>query len=326
MISTGAVPMLYAAAAVLVLGCAILPLLRSAGLGQKVRDDGPPAHLPKAGTPTCGGLIIILAVLVAVMGARALSLRGLLGLLGMVVFGVIGFVDDYVKSARETPIGWRARYKFTIELLFGLFFALWAYHFGHAGETLEPSCVVVPWSSIEWDLGWLYVPVSALVVVGLANAVNLTDGLDGLAAGSSAIVALALGVVCFLATDFALVPIAAALAGACLAFLWFNGHPAQVFMGDTGSLAIGGLLGVLAVMAGLHIIVLIAGALFCWEALSVILQVASYRMTGKRIFRMAPYHHHLELLSWPETRVVSRLWVVTFLFAVLAVTSFHFTA
>ena len=195
-------------------------------------------------------------------------------------------------------------------------------HLGHATEGLGPSCIAVPWRAEPWDRGWAYVPVSALLIVGMANAVNLTDGLDGLAAGSSAIVATATGLVCFLATDFDIVPVAAALAGGCLVFLWFNGHPAQVFMGDTGSLAIGGALGTIAVASGLHIIVMIAGALFCWEALSVILQVASYKTTGRRIFRMAPYHHHLELLDWPETKVVSRLWVVSFLFAVLAVTAF----
>ena len=323
MISTIATPMLYAGAAGLILGWAMVPLLRSMKTGQQVREDGPASHLTKAGTPTFGGLIIILAVLVAVIGVRAVSARALLVLAGMTVFAVIGFVDDYVKSAHKTPTGWKARYKFLVELLFGVALALWALHLGHVTEGLGPSCVVVPWRAEPWDLGWAYVPVSALLIVGMANAVNLTDGLDGLAAGSGAIVAMATALVCFLATDFAVVPVAAALAGACLVFLWFNGHPAQVFMGDTGALAIGGVLGTIAVASGLHIIVMIAGGLFCWEALSVILQVASYKTSGRRIFRMAPYHHHLELLNWPETKVVSRLWVVAFLFAVLAVTSFQ---
>jgi phospho-N-acetylmuramoyl-pentapeptide-transferase len=320
-ISTVAQPMLFAGAAGLVLGWVILPLLRTMNAGQQVREDGPPTHLRKAGTPTFGGLVIILAVLVGVLGARTLSGRGLVALLAMVVFGVIGFADDYLKSVLRRPSGWRARYRFGVELLVGLAFSLVALKMGRAADGLWASYIIVPWSVAQWDLGWLFVPLSTLLVVGMANAVNLTDGLDGLAAGITAIVVMALAAVCFLAGDFPLVPVAAAIAGACLAFLWFNGHPAEVFMGDTGSLALGGALGVMAVLSGLHLVLMLAGAVFCWEALSVMLQVASFKTTGKRVFRMAPFHHHLELLNWPETRVVSRLWVMSVLCAALAVTS-----
>ena len=325
-----------ALAVALVLGPAMIRYLRGAQIGQSIRAEGPKTHLAKAGTPTMGGLLIILAVVSATVLWMDLSNRfvwiGLATLLGV---GAVGFADDWVKVTRRRSLGLTGRGKLVPQFLmaFAVAFAIaqWA---GHGAFSTIVSFPFL--KKLILDLGVLYIPFVAVVVVGSSNAVNLTDGLDGLATGAVGIAAGTYALLAYVtgnavAARYLQIPFipqsgelavfCGALVGACLGFLWFNCHPADVFMGDVGALPLGAAIAAVAVMTKQEILLAIVGGLFVLEALSVIIQVASFKTTGRRVFKMAPLHHHFELLGWAESRVIIRFWVLALLFAVLGLST-----
>jgi len=305
----------------LALGPLVIPLLRTLKFGQRVRSDGPRRHLQKAGTPTMGGVMFLAgtAVSVAVVfwlvrGTPAVTGigEGLAVLLVTLGFGLVGFLDDFIKIARRRSLGLRAREKLLGQVLVSTALAVAAVFALDRG-----TAVVLPFSGflapggLSLDLGWWgFLLFTVVVLLATANAVNLTDGLDGLAAGATVIAALAFALIA-LATDQTWVAVVlGALAGGCLGFLYYNRYPARVFMGDTGSLALGGGLAAAAVLTRSELFLLFIGGVFLLETLSVILQVISFQLTGRRIFRMAPLHHHFELAGWSEVRVVVSFWVL----------------
>lgn len=293
-------------------------------IGQTVRDDGPQSHLSKAGTPTMGGALILVAVAVTTLLWAKLDNRYVwVVLFTTLLFGLVGWVDDYKKLVLRDPRGLASRYKYLWQSVIGLGVALFLYFTAHP---LDTQLVVPFFKNLHPELGWLYVPLAYFVIVGSSNAVNLTDGLDGLAIMPTVLVAGALGIFAYASghsqfASYLSIPhlpgvgevaiICGALAGAGLGFLWFNAYPAMVFMGDVGALALGAALGVIAIVVRQELVLLIMGGVFVMETLSVILQVGSFKLTGKRIFRMAPLHHHFELKGWPEPRVIVRFWIIT---------------
>ncbi len=307
-------------AAVLALasGGSMIAWLARAGKVKPVREDAPKRHAQKAGTPTMGGLLIVGAALVAVVtvvwvwGTTPRDLAVALGVIGG--FAFVGWVDDTLGIARGRNLGLRAREKLALQVPLALSLGVYAVRQPHLGGSLT-----LPGVHLRVDLGWAYLLFCLLLVVGMANAVNLTDGLDGLAAGSVAIAAAALIILTVHAGATPLGVVCAAVAGAALGFLWFNAHPARVFMGDVGSQSLGAALAVIGVLAKVELAVLIVGGLFVAEALSVVLQVACFRLTGRRLFRMSPIHHHYELGGWTETQTVVRFWVGGALLAALGV-------
>lgn len=311
----------------LVLGPFLIPVLRTLKFGQMVRDDGPKSHLIKAGTPTMGGLIFLVGIiggaLIAAEEPTSLEMVTLVGItLG---YGLIGFIDDFIKVVMHRSLGLRAYQKLLGQ--FGLAFILLWVSVNWLGRGTD---VAIPFTAVHLELGWFYYIFISVVVVLMVNAVNLTDGLDGLAAGSTVFAGASYVVIALLAaihgggvavmayeTDAAV--FAAALVGGCLGFLRFNIYPARVFMGDTGSLALGGALVSLAVLTKSELVFIIIGGLFAVEALSVIIQVFSFQTTGKRVFRMSPLHHHFELVGWSEWKVVIVFWSVGLVCAVLGI-------
>jgi len=291
------------------LGRPAIALLRRYGCRQHVRDDGPESHLDKAGTPTMGGVIIIIAFIVAaaISGAFAAGLGAgpLLVIALTLAFGLIGFVDDYAIIKHQRSLGLRAREKLALQFAVAAGFLYLLRVVG-----LVNLVALVPFSKHLWSLGWWYYPLAALFIVFTSNSVNITDGLDGLAAGLAAIAGIAIAVIATAQGQPGLSALCFGLAGACLGFLWFNAHPARVFMGDTGSLALGAALAGTAIVLKAELLVLVIGVIFYVEALSVIAQVASFRLTGKRILRMSPLHHHFELSGWPEPQIVVRMWLI----------------
>jgi len=316
------------------LGPAVIRWLRALRLGQVVRLDGPETHLSKAGTPTMGGLLVILCVLAAVIlwqdpgeGYTWIVLAAVVG------FGAIGLVDDLLKIRRRDSAGLRGTFKLTAQFVLStaLVLALYALRNEHTTLLYLPLL-----KQPVLDLGWLYVPLSVLLLVGYSNAVNMTDGQDGLATGLVIMVGITLGVLAYVTgradwAEYLLVPYVAqsaeisvfcfALVGACVGFLWFNTHPAEVFMGDTGSLALGGSIGVVALMTKKEVLLFVVGGVFVLEIASVVIQVLHFKLTGRRVFRMAPLHHHFEKLGWPEQKVVTRFWILGGLFAILALST-----
>ncbi|MGI9275925.1 MAG: phospho-N-acetylmuramoyl-pentapeptide-transferase [Endozoicomonas sp.] len=300
-------------------------------IGQTVRDDGPQSHLSKAGTPTMGGALILVCIAVSTLLWANLSNRYIwVVLLVTAVFGLVGWVDDYRKVVEKNSRGLPARWKFFWQSVGGLGAALFLYL--TASGPAETALIVPFFKSVVIQLGPFFILLTFLTIVGTSNAVNLTDGLDGLAIMPTVLVASALAIFAYLSghANFAqylhipfipgsgeLVVFCAALAGAGLGFLWFNTYPAQVFMGDVGALALGAALGVIAVIVRQEIILIIMGGVFVMETVSVILQVASFKLTGRRIFRMAPLHHHFELKGWPEPRVIVRFWIITLILVLI---------
>jgi phospho-N-acetylmuramoyl-pentapeptide-transferase len=300
-------------------------------VGQAVRDDGPQSHLQKAGTPTMGGALILVAIIASVLLWGDLSNHYLWAVLLVTLgFGVIGWIDDYRKVVYQDPRGLSARAKFIGQSLIAAIAVGWVYSL--AATPAETGLIVPFFKDVVFDLGLLYLPLAWLVVVGSSNAVNLTDGLDGLAIMPTVLVGGALGVFAYLSghVEFArylaipslpqageLVVFCGALVGAGLGFLWFNAYPAMVFMGDVGALALGAALGMVAVLVRQELVLVIMGGIFVLETLSVMIQVVSYKLTGKRVFRMAPIHHHFELKGWPEPRVIVRFWIITFILVLI---------
>jgi len=304
-------------------------------IGQTVRDDGPQTHLTKAGTPTMGGTLLLVAIVGATLLWGDLSNRYIWVLLGVLTsFGVIGFIDDYRKLVLRNPKGLPARWKYLLQSLAGLAAALFLYY--TAQLPAETALIVPFFKSVVLQLGAFYVVLTYFVIVGASNAVNLTDGLDGLAIMPTVLVGGALGIFGYAAGNikFAtylaipyipgageVVVFCGALCGAGLGFLWFNAYPAQVFMGDVGALALGAALGALAVIVRQELVLFIMGGIFVVETVSVILQVASFKLTGKRIFRMAPLHHHFELKGWPEPRVIVRFWIISVILVLIGLST-----
>ncbi len=306
-------------------GPKLIHYLQSMQIGQVVRDDGPESHLSKSGTPTMGGILILAAIVISILLWTDLSNQYVQVVLFVIIsFGIIGFVDDYRKVIRKDPKGLIARWKYFWQTVAGLSTAIYLYYI--AATPVETSLLIPFVKEVMPQLGIFYVVFSYFVIVGTSNAVNLTDGLDGLAivptilvAGAFALFAYVTGNVNFSAylnlphirEVSELVVVCTAIVGAGLGFLWFNTYPAQVFMGDVGSLALGATLGVIAVLVKQEIVLFIMGGIFVVETLSVILQVGSYKLRAKRIFRMAPIHHHYELKGWPEPRVIVRFWIIS---------------
>ena len=315
----------------LVIGPAVIRRLSKLSLTQKIRKDGPQTHLGKEGTPTSGGLLIIASILVSVLLWCDLTNKYIwLLIASMLSFGAIGYMDDYLKIKRGNSTGLRAYHKFGLQILIAL--AIGAVAF----DTADPysSILSIPFFK-KWliDLGWFYLPFSLLVIIGSSNAVNLTDGIDGLAIGLVAIATVANGLLIYIGghIKFAqylqvyylpgtgeLTVFCGAMLGAALGFLWFNSYPAEVFMGDVGSLSLGGTLGTLAVVSKQEIVLAIVGGIFVAETFSVIIQVASFKLTGRRVFLMAPLHHHFELKGWPESKVIVRFWIIAILLALVS--------
>lgn len=296
---------LVAIAIALALGPGTIRYLHRLKYGQTVREAGPASHRKKQGTPTMGGVIIVAAFFVASLAVSSRSAPVLYALVAAGGYALIGALDDLVKVLARRSLGLRARQKLAAQILVALVPALYALS---AGKTE----LIIPFTDAVWQVHpAVYLVLSVLLIVGFGNATNITDGLDGLLAGSTAVSAAVYAVICSLLGHPDLSVFAAAVAGACLGFAWFNAHPAQVFMGDTGSLALGAALATLAVLTNTHLVLILVGGLFVIETASVMLQVAYFRLTkGKRIFRMSPIHHHFELTGWAEPKIVVRFWLV----------------
>lgn len=309
----------------LIVGPTMIRHLSFRQIGQVVRNDGPESHISKTGTPTMGGSLILVAIAVSTLLWADLTNRYVwVVLLVTLLFGTIGFIDDYIKLVRQDPKGLLSRYKYFWQSVVGLGAAIFLYM---TVQTPAETQLIVPFfKEIIIPLGAWYLLVVYLVIVGSSNAVNLTDGLDGLAIMPTVMVAAALGLFSYVAGHFEfanylqiphipgageLTVFCAAMVGAGLGFLWFNTYPAQVFMGDVGALALGAALGTVAVLVRQELVLLIMGGVFVIETLSVMIQVASYKLRGKRVFLMAPIHHHYELKGWPEPRIIVRFWIIT---------------
>ncbi len=320
----------------LLLGPWLIRTLRRRSVGQNIRDVGPQSHLVKAGTPTMGGLLILLAFLTSTLLWADLVNPFVLIAVGVTLaFGLIGFADDYIKVSRHRNLGLTSRAKFLLQAVVAAA-AAWLLLILPDRHGFEPTLTFPFFKQAVLDLGWLYVPFVVLVLVGASNAVNLTDGLDGLAVGSTLIAAATYAIFTYVAghklvAAYLQVPaipgagelsiFCGALVGSSLGFLWFNSHPAEVFMGDVGSLALGGAIGIVAVLCKQELLLILVGGLFVLEAGSVIIQVASFKLTGKRVFRMAPLHHHFELKGWAEPKIIVRFWILAVLFALLSLST-----
>ncbi|NQY27149.1 MAG: phospho-N-acetylmuramoyl-pentapeptide-transferase [Piscirickettsiaceae bacterium] len=309
----------------LIVGPTMIRHLNFKQIGQVIRDDGPESHLSKAGTPTMGGALILVAITVSTLLWADLSNRYVwVALTVTLAFGVIGFIDDYIKLVRQDPKGLLSRYKYFWQSVVGGSAAVFLYM--TATLPAETILIIPFFKDVLIPLGAGYMLLTYFVIVGTSNAVNLTDGLDGLAIMPTVMVAAALGLFSYLTGHYSfanylsipfipnageLTVFCAAMVGAGLGFLWFNTYPAQVFMGDIGALALGAALGTVAVLVRQELVLLIMGGVFVIETLSVILQVSSYKLRGKRVFLMAPIHHHYELKGWPEPRIIVRFWIIT---------------
>jgi phospho-N-acetylmuramoyl-pentapeptide-transferase len=294
----------------------LIPVLKKIKAGQSIREDGPQSHMVKSGTPTMGGLAIIGAAAVTCLSAGGTT-RDLLVILGAFgAFGLLGFLDDFVKVSLKRNLGLTAKQKLALQILFAVILAVYQSHYSVYGTR-----IAIPFVNEIVDFGVWYVPFIAFVVVAMVNSVNLTDGLDGLASGVTLIVALFLAIVGSVYGSPAAALFCSALAGACFGFLMFNKHPARVFMGDTGSLALGGGIAAAAIIMNVVLVLPFVGGVYVAEAVSVILQVLSYKTTGKRIFKMAPLHHHFELSGWKETKIVAVFWFATLLLCLISLLS-----
>ena len=319
-----------------VLGPPMIEWLRRVRLGQKIREDGPQSHLIKSGTPTMGGIVIVTAIVLPVLLWGNFHSRALwLAVLATLWLGALGFLDDWLRVVKGLPKGLLGRYKLVGQIVLGGLIGVILLAFPESG--LPATTTHVPFLKFRFiDFGILFVPFVILVVTGSSNAVNLTDGLDGLASGLVAIAALAFAGMCYVSghariSEYLnisylryageLTVFCAAVLGASLGFLWYNCHPADVFMGDTGSLALGGALGTVAVLIKREFWLVLVGGVFVAEALSVMIQVASFKLLGRRLFRMAPIHHHFELSGWAESRVVLRFYIVGALLALFSLST-----
>jgi phospho-N-acetylmuramoyl-pentapeptide-transferase len=315
-----------------IIGPPVIGWLKKISMIQQIRDDGPKTHYSKAGTPTMGGIIIITSVTISMlMWGNFRNMYIILVMFALIGFGLIGFIDDYLKAVKKNPKGLRAYQKFGLQIIIATAISLFLFF-----NPKDPYNTVlsIPFFK-KWliDLGYFYIPFAMFVIVGSSNAVNLTDGIDGLAIGLVAIALIANMVLVYVSghAQFAkylqvlylpgigeLTVFCGAMLGASLGFLWFNAYPAEVFMGDVGSLSLGGALGTIAVISKQEIVLAIVGGIFVIETISVVLQVASFKMTGNRLFRMAPIHHHFELKGWREPKIIVRFWIIGIVLALFS--------
>jgi phospho-N-acetylmuramoyl-pentapeptide-transferase len=333
-----AVASLTALLLVLVLGPWMIERLRRFQIGQHIRDEGPQAHKAKAGTPTMGGILILAGILVPTLLWGDLTNRNLWILVfSTLAFAAIGFADDYLKVVKKRSMGLSARRKLRGQLLVSLILGVVVYLLAEAEPTQYSTRLLLPFFKTAMpDLSAFYIVFAVIVLVGWSNAVNLTDGLDGLAIGATLIAAAAFTVLAYVSghrvfsnyLDLLYLPGAGevtifcgAMVGASMGFLWWNCYPAQVFMGDVGSLSLGGAIATVAILIKQELLLFSVGGLFLIEAFSVILQVTSFKLTGKRLFRMAPLHHHFELIGWQEPQIIIRFWIVAFMFALFSLTT-----
>lgn len=295
------------------LGPLFIPLLRRLKFGQQIRTEGPESHLKKSGTPTMGGIIIMIALMIAFLRFADKSSEFWVLLTASLGFGLVGFLDDYIKIVFKRSLGLTARQKLFGQLLFSVVVCALLYNMGHSTE------ITIPGTSAGFDLGWFYYPLVVVIMFAASNSVNFTDGLDGLLAGTSAIAFGAFMIVALQTSEHESAVFSAAMIGAVLGFLVYNAHPAKVFMGDMGSLGIGGGIAAVAILTKMELLLILIGGVFVLEMLSVILQVSSFKLRGKRIFKMSPIHHHFELIGWSEWKVVTVFWLVGLLFAAAGV-------
>lgn len=321
-----------------IVGPLIIKMLQRKQIGEEIRSDGPQSHLKKAGTPTMGGVIVLISILVpTLLFARLDNVYVLLIMLATVWMGLVGFLDDFLKVVKKKPKGLIGRYKMVGQIILGIIIGSVLYFHPELKEFR--SLTTVPFfKNYMIDFGFLYIPLVVFIITATSNSVNLTDGLDGLAIGLVGITAVAWAGISYISgnallSDYLnivhlpgageLTVYSAALVGASLGFLWYNGHPAQVFMGDTGSLALGGAIGTMAILLKKELFLIIIGGVFVAETLSVIMQVYYFKRTGgKRLFKMAPLHHHFELKGWHESQVVVRFWIVGILLVLLTLSTF----
>jgi phospho-N-acetylmuramoyl-pentapeptide-transferase len=320
----------------LLLGKPVIAWLRRFRIGQKIREEGPAGHQVKAGTPTMGGVLIIVCIFIpTLLFGNLKSHDVLLALLATLWLGAVGFLDDYLRVVKGLRRGLLGRYKLVGQVALGILIGVFL--LGLPNLSVPPTMTTVPFLKFRYiDLGLLYIPFVVLVITGSSNAVNLTDGLDGLATGLIIFAALTFAGfayvsghvrfseylnILYLPDAGELTVFCAAMVGASLGFLWFNCHPADVFMGDTGSLALGGALGTVAILLKRELLLIVVGGVFVAEALSVMIQVLSFKLTGKRVFRMAPLHHHFELAGWPESRVVTRFYIAAALLSLVSLST-----
>jgi phospho-N-acetylmuramoyl-pentapeptide-transferase len=315
-------------------GGRIIEFLRKLKIGQSVREDGPQTHLAKSGTPTMGGLFIILSVVVAMLFWGDLQNKAVWVTMGaFLAFGAIGFIDDFMKVTRHNSSGLPAWAKLVWQFAAAVAVVLILYF---TGDDTTTKLYIPFFKNPVVDMGWVWIPFAVLLIVGESNAVNFSDGLDGLLAGLLIIVFITLGILTYITgrVDYSeylgipFIPEAGELtvfcfaaAGACVGFLWFNAYPAEVFMGDVGSLSLGGVVAVISLILKKEILILVIGGVFVLEIASVIIQVVSFKLRKKRVFKMAPLHHHYELMGWPETKTVIRFWILGGLFAIIALST-----
>jgi len=315
-------------------GVIIIEFLHRLKIDQSVREDGPATHLAKTGTPTMGGILIIFSVVAAMLIWGDLQNKAVwITMIAFLAFGAIGFIDDYLKVTRHNSAGLNSWIKLAAQFVVAIAVVLILYFTGDENTT----ALYIPFfKNPVIDMGWLWIPFAVLLVVGESNAVNFSDGLDGLLAGLLIIVFITLAFLTYITgridySEYLGIPyvpqsgeltvFCLAAAGACVGFLWFNAYPAQVFMGDVGSLSLGGVIAVISLLTKKEILILVIGGVFVLEIASVIIQVASYKLRKKRVFKMAPLHHHYELMGWPETKTVIRFWILGGLFAIIALST-----
>lgn len=304
----------------LILGPIIIPLLRKLKVGQSIREEGPKSHYKKSGTPTMGGIIMILALLITIFttGPAFIDNRNdmIVLILATLGFGLIGFIDDFIKVVLKRSLGLRAYQKIIGQLVLAIMLAIY-----QSQNPILGTGLIVPFFNMNIDLGILYIPFIVFMTVGTVNSANLTDGLDGLASGVTLIILSFFSLVALSMGNIGVSMFSAALAGACLGFLRFNSYPAKVFMGDTGSMALGGAVAAIAVILNLPLIVPIVCGIYFAEAISVIIQVLSFKLVGKRVFLMSPLHHHFEYKGWKETKIVVVFWSITLLLCLVGIYS-----
>ncbi len=320
-----------------ILGPYFIRKLKQWHVGEEIYEEVPESHHKKRGTPTMGGILIIIAIIIPVLLWSDLTNPYILLIIGVTLsLGVVGFVDDYMKVIKKEPRGLIARRKFIVQIFIGLVVGCILYFFPIDSDIATKTNFLF-FKNIQINFGLFYIPFVAFVIVGSSNAVNLTDGMDGLASGTVLLAIIAYTIMSYLTGNYhfskylniifvygsgELTVFCAAMAGAVLGFLWFNAHPAEVFMGDTGSLALGGVLGTVAVMTKHELTLILVGGIFVLECLSVIIQVLYFKATGgKRFFKMAPLHHHFELLGWNETKIVIRFWIIAAMFALISLST-----
>ena len=296
------------------LGPVFIPVLIKLKFGQSIREIGPKWHEKKSGTPTMGGVIFMIALVISALAMlKYMDIRAGLVLFCALGFGVVGFLDDFIKVVLKRNLGLRAWQKLSLQIIVSVIFV-----FAGIDKGILSVAIDIPFTGMEWNMGWGYIPFAVFVLLGVVNGVNLTDGIDGLATCVTVVVLMFFAVVTTVANIVSVSLLCFALAGGLLGFLIYNKNPAKVFMGDTGSLMLGGMVGALALVTGNPILLILVGIIYVVETLSVIMQVTSFKLTGKRIFKMSPIHHHFEMCGWNEKKIVLVFTVITFLFSIIA--------